>query len=458
MSYGLASVAKELFGSAGLRRAIGNTGWLIAERVIRLLYGVFVGAWVARFLGPSDFGTLNYAIAFVALFTSLTHFGLHGLVVRDIVRDPPGAGETLGTAFVIRLLGGIVSFALVLLTAAQLHSDATTKVLIAILGTGLVFQAFDVIDLWFQAQVQSKYSVIVKSASIGVAAAAKVAMIVADAPVVAFAAATAAEMALGAVGLVVAYWYQGLRLSAWRATFVRGRELLGQSWPLILSAIGAKINLDIDKVMLGRMADASVVGSYSAAARLSELWYFVPVAIVSSVFPALVRSRQMGQSIYKARMQSLYDVLLCLSVTVALVVALSSDFVVHLLFGNAYADAARILSVHVWAGIFTFQAAALSKWLINEGLLKFSFIRHVLGAIVNVALNLVLIPRYGGMGAAVATVISYATSGWLACFVYPKTRVAGVQMALAFLAPIKLPLQILRGEWRPGGVVEGGRM
>lgn len=456
MSYGLEAVTKKVIGSVGLRRAVGNTGWLLAERVIRLLSGVFVGAWVARHLGPSDFGTLNYAIAFVALFTSLTHFGLQGLIVRDIVRDPPKAGETLGTAFALRLLGGFVSFALVLATAVHLHSDQTTKILIAVLGTGLVFQAFDVIDLWFQAQVQSKYSVIVKTVSIGVTAAAKVVLIVTDAPVVAFAVATAAEMILGAVGLVFAYRHKGLRLSAWRATFVRGRELLGQSWPLILSAVGAKINLDIDKVMLGRLADASVVGSYSAASRLSELWYFVPIAIVTSVFPALVRSRQMGQSIYEARMQSLYDVLLCLALAVALAVALSSNVIVQLLFGDAYTDSSRILSVHVWAGIFTFQAAALSKWLINEGLLKFSFIRHVLGAIVNVLLNLVLIPRYGGMGAAVATIVSYAISGWLACFVYPKTRIAGIQMAVAFLAPIKLPIQILRGEWRPGGVVEGG--
>lgn len=437
----LSAMRKRL--SPGARKIIGNTSWLLGERALRLVVAVLVNAWVARYLGPSRFGLLNYAMAFVAIFGPITTLGLEGIVVRDIVRRTTSSAETLGTTFALRLIGGGLCFGAVYaaISLANPHQPLT-RALVAIVATGMLFRAFDTIDFWNQSQVQSKYTVYATSTGMLLAGAIKVALIITKAPLAAFAWATASETFIAAVGLVIVYHHNGQSMASWRVTAERAKSLLHQSWPLILSGFGALVNLDIDRVMLGKMAGPTEVGIYSAAARLSEIWYFTATAVVTSAFPALVHSRTLDKKVYNMRLQQLYDHLVWMALSVAVAGTLLSRPVVHALYGSAYERAAPILALHIWASLFTFQGALLSKWLINEGLLKFSFIRHGFGAVVNVLMNLYMIPRYGAVGAAISTLVSYATSHWIACFTYPKTRVAGRMMAFALLIPIRTVLRL----------------
>ncbi len=429
----------------GARKALGNTTWLMAERVLRIGISLFVGVWMARYLGPERFGIFNYAIAFVALFAPLATLGVEGIAVRDIVRRNESVEETLGSSFILRLVGGAVALAAVLMASRVTHADEPlTRYLIAILGVGLIFRAFETIDFWFQAQVESKYSVYAKSTALLAAAGAKVGLILMHASVAAFAFVLTGEAAAGALSLVGVYFLRRYSLRTWRVTFARVKALLTESWPLILSGIGVSMNLSIDKIMLGRMSGATEVGVYSAAVRLSETWYFIPLAVASSVFPALVRSKDRDRKIYNDRLQRLYDLMIWLALAVAIPVSLAARPLVGVLYGAQYQGASTILTVHVWACLFAFMGAALSKWLINEGLLKFSLARHTLGATANVGLNLFLIPRYGGLGAAVATLVSYSTSNWLACFIFPTTRSAGKMMARALVVPVRTVLALGR--------------
>jgi len=421
-----------------LRRIIINAGWLFVLRILRILWALFVSIWLARYLGPLQFGNFNYAIAFVALFGPLARLGLNGIVVRDIVREPERTDEILGTTFLLKLVGGIACFGVVVGAVSLLRpGDTLTKVLVGIIAFGIIFQAFDSIDIWFQSQVQSKYVVYAKSAALILANLAKILLILAEASLVAFAWVSALEIVAGAIGMAVVYRVRGYYIQAWRANVSRVKSLLGQSWPMILAGVLAVVYLRIDQIMLGEMVGQREVGVYSTAVRISEVWYFVATAVTISVFPALVRSKSLGREIYEVRLQQLYDFLVWIALVVAVVLTFTSGPLVKLLYGEEYSGGGLILAIHIWAGLFVFVREALGKWLINEGFMKFFLLGNGLGAAVNVLLNWFLIPAYGGVGAAVATVVSYAVAGYLACFIVPQTRGAGKMMSRALVVPFR---------------------
>ncbi|HVO76659.1 MAG TPA: flippase [Candidatus Bathyarchaeia archaeon] len=438
-------------GSA-LRSIAVNTGWLFVPKILRIILAFFVTAWLARYLGPSQYGILNYAIAVVFLFGPVTRFGLEGVVVQEIVREPDRRDEILGTTFFLRLIGGAVSMGLVVLAVVLMRpGDALTATLATIIAFGMIFQAYDAIDLWFQAEVQSKYAVYAKSAALIIKNVVMIALIVARASLAAFAWAWALETILAGAGLIIVYRIRGLDIKTWRVSAERSKRLLGLGWPMILASSFAVVYLKIDQIMLGQMSSPSEVGIYSAAVKASETWYFVPTALSISIFPFLVQGKTLGEAVYRARVQQLYDFLVWVSLGVAVVMTFAAHVAVVIVFGEPYARAGTMLAILTWAGVFFFLREALARWFITEGLLIFSFVSNGIGALVNVALNLLFIPRYGGIGAAVATVISYAAAGYLACFITPRTREAAWMMSKALVVPLRALGSLARPASGTGG-------
>ncbi|HUP54053.1 MAG TPA: flippase [Methylomirabilota bacterium] len=431
--------------------AATNAVWLIAERLLSGVLAVTVTAAVARHLGPAGFGVLSFALSLVLLFGTFWTLGLSGLIVRELVRDPGRQAELIGTITGLRLLGGIVAIAAALALTVALGTDAQTRLAVAILAVGvLTLYTFDGIDFWLQAQVRSRNAVIARSAALVIASVLNVGLIVANAPLTAFVVAAALEYALAGVGLLLVYVRLGGHPRAWTFSATVTRSLLAASWPLILSGIANAINLRVDQLMLGTMKGAEAVGTYAAAARLSEVWYFVPIAIAASVFPSMVRAHAGDRPAFDGWMGRLYDLMVALALPIAIGVSLLSGPLIFLLYGVRYAGSAPILAIHVWAGPFVFLGAALSRWLIAEDRLRFSFVRHGTGALVNVGLNLVLIPAFGGIGAAISTLVSYAVASFGACFLYAPLRGQAWAMTRALLLPVRL-LAAGLGAARPTG-------
>lgn len=412
-----------LKSSDKLRKIIANTGWLFADRILRMGLGLFVGVWVARYLGVQQFGVFNYATAFVALFSTLSTLGLDAIVVRSIVREPEKRAEILGTAFWLKLFGGVTAIILAVSSIiAVRHDDQLTISLVAILSSVGIFQAFDTIDLWFQSQVQSKYTVIAKNTAFVITALVKVALISFHAPLIAFAWAGLGEVSLGAIGLIISYRVRGYSPWLWPWSSLLAKTLLKESWPLILSGVTIMIYMRIDQIMLGQMVGDKAVGLYSAATRISEVWYFIPMAIASSVSPAIYAAKEVSEALYYQRIKQLIRMLVLISLVISVPMSLMSGKLITILFGNGYAEAGKILAIHIWASLFVFMGVATSPWFIAEGLTEFSFHRTLIGAVVNVVLNFLLIPSYGGIGAAIATVIAYAIAAFLANGLNSKTH------------------------------------
>jgi len=421
-----------------LQKIISNTGWLFGGRILQMGIGLFVGIWVARYLGPEQYGILNYALAFVGLFSVLSTLGLDGIMVRELVKYPKRQNEIMGSVFFLKLSGGCLAFLSVVVVSAMMKpEDILIRLIIAIIGLGLIVQSFNTIDIWFRSQVASKYTVLSGSSSFVLASVTKVALILKKASLLAFVIVNLGQTILSMIGLIFFFKKKGKSLIRWRPTYSMAVNLIKESWPLIFAGLAIAIYMKIDQIMLGEMVGKKAVGTYAAAIRLSEIWYFIPMAIASSVFPAIVKSKQLGEKIYKNRIQKFYDLNATLAYLLSIPITFLAPFIIRTLYGDAYAGAETIFAIHIWACLFVFLGVARGQYLVNEGLIKFSFFATAGGAIVNVGLNFILIPLYEGIGAAIATVISQAISAYLSSFIYPRLFETGLMQSKAFIAPIR---------------------
>lgn len=421
-------------GAGVLRRLVSNTGWLLAEKSLRLAVGLVVGGWMARYLGPEQFGLYNYSLALVALFAVLANVGLDSVVVRQIVRDPAGREETLGSAFLLKAAGGVLAL-LVSVSASLLLGAADERVpwLVALMALALLAQAFDTVDLWFQSQLQARYVMIARQAAFLAFAVVKILLIVGEAPLIAFAWTVLGESALAAAGLVVGYRLKRHRILDWRASAAGMRKLLEQCWPLLLSGMMVAIYMRIDQVMLGQLAGSQAVGTYSAAVVLSELWYVIPSAIVASAAPLLAEAKHTDAAHYRHQLTLLLRWLAVVSCAVALPVSMLSDELVVLVFGSEYRASGAVLAVHVWTVLFVALGVASSQYLLHENLTRIALQRTLAGVVVNILLNFLWIPRHGPVGAAWAALIAYAVAS-LFLFQSPASR-ACLRLMLRALWP-----------------------
>ncbi len=429
------------------KKIFSNASWLLAEKIIRLAVSFLVGIWMARYLGPTQYGILNYAAAWIAIATIITSWGLtDSLIVRDLVREPGHNNVIVFTSLALRLLSSILLYSLMLLFLQKSAAAQKTSVMIMILGIGMIFQSFEIFDFWFQSQVKSKYVVIAKALAFLTMNVLKVIAISLRWPLEVFGWCLTGELIISAGGYIFFFYRIGgdYTRKKMQISIDRALTLLKQSWPLLMSGLGYAIYMKTDQIMLGNMIGAQAVGLYSVATKVTEVCYFLPMVIVSSVFPNLIKIKLLDASKYYERLQKLYDGLTALALMIIIPTTLFSYYIIVSLFGGHYQESAYILAIHIWGLLFTFNRVAFGKFLVIEGLLKFSFISNAIGAIINVAANLYAIPRWQGQGAAVATIISYFISLHVAAWFFSKTRNNANMILKAFFIPFRSLIYLLR--------------
>jgi O-antigen/teichoic acid export membrane protein len=423
-------------GRAYLQNVISNTGWLFADNIVRMGVGLAVGIWVARYLGPEQLGLFSFALAFVSLFTAFTSLGLEDIIVRDIVHDPSCRDETLGSAFILKLIGAVVSFAATLGGIMILRpDDALNHWLVGIIAAGALFHGFYVIEDWFNSQVQAKYVVFTKNGAFLFCSALKVILIITGQTLIAFAWTATIEVAVGAAGLIAAYTFLKNRILDWRFSLKRAVNLFNDSWPLLFSGIVIMVYMRIDQVMLGEISGNSEVGIYSVAVRLAEVWTFIPMAISYSVFPAVVEARAMDEALLYQRLQKLYNLMALAAYAVAVPMTLFGGWLVDTLYGEPFTRAGAMLVVLIWASVFSNLQIARTTFLTSMNWTRIHFVTVFLGCLLNIALNFLLIPEFGGMGAAVASLVSYWFAAHGACFLFRPLFRTGIMLTKALLYP-----------------------
>ncbi|HEY0669755.1 MAG TPA: flippase [Sphingobacteriaceae bacterium] len=415
------------FDPEAFQKYFTNTGWLMLGKILSMI----VGFIIARYLGPGSFGDLSFAEALTAIVAAIGTLGLDSFIIREIIHDPDKRDEILGTSFWLRIGANIILVPVSILIYLLYHNISANPgtpltAIVALLAFASFFKSFNIIDSYFQSQVQSKYVVHVQNTALVISALVKAALVIFKLPLIYFAIALVLDGIMLAGGLVLIYHKKGLHLSAWKFNKARARSLITKSWPLILSAVMISIYLKIDLVMLKQLGSASV-GIYNSAAKISESWYFIPVAIINSVFPAMIHARKTDLERYNKRLGNLYDLLIGISLPVALIISFWANDIIQLIYGGKYYGAGTILSIHIWSGIFVFYGSASSQYLLAEGYTFITFLRTSIGAVINVILNVFLIPIYGGIGAAIATLIAYFTATFF-ILLLPNTRKHGMMM------------------------------
>lgn len=406
-----------------LQKLVFNTGWLLADRVLRLGVGLIVSIWFSRYLGPEQFGLYSYLLAVVGLLAPLASLGLDNIIVRELVSHPEQTPRLLGTALMLKLLGSLIVVVLSVVVVGRLAPEREdVQVLIAIIAAGTLVQAFDVSDLWFQAHTRSHYTVLAKGLAFLVASVARIVFILSNAPLSTFLWVGLAELIIGALGSMIAFSHIVMPIANWRPNLSTARNLLASSWTLLFSGIAVMIYMKIDVVMLTQMQGEQATGIYSAALRFSEVWYFIPTAIVTSVTPTIIAARRQGESIYYGQIERLFRLMCGIGVSIALPTSLCSHLLIMVMFGEAYSGAGIILSVHIWSAIFVFLGVAQSAWDLAEDFTGFFLFRTVVGAVINIVLNLLLIPYLSALGAAIATAGAQVSAAWLLNALHPRSR------------------------------------
>ncbi|MEY8768503.1 flippase [Francisella philomiragia] len=409
--------------SEGFKRYFANTGWLFIGNISRMLAALVVGIWVARYLGPEKFGILNYASSFVALFSVLTTLGLDGIVVRELVKDPSKSNNILGTAFGLKLLG---FFALLIILLGVLYfaeQSLYIKSIIFVVALSTMMQSFNVFDFYFQSQVKSKFVALANLISLVISSITKIILILCGAELIYFAAVVVLDSFTLSLGFI--YFYQSKKfgnIKNWRFKFAVAKSLLRDSWPLILSGLAISIYMNIDQVMINHMLGSQEVGQFAAAVRISTVWYFIPVVISSSLFPAIINAKKVSEELYYTRLQRLYDLMVWMAIAIALPMTFLSDWVVNLLYGQQYNQAGSVLMIHIWAGVFVFFASAWSKHVLVSNNQKIFIHFDLLSTLFNIVLNFIFIPRIGIIGAAIATAISIPMTYTVFFFFYKKQK------------------------------------
>ncbi len=405
-----------------VRKYAANTFWLFTERAVQLGLGFTIGIWLVRYLGPASYGAYSYALSVVGLCAPIASLGLDAILVRELIRHPRQLGWWLGSAFYLRLLAAASLIAMLALGLPGSSITTELKGMILVLSFSLAAPAVGVIDSYFQKQVASVYTVQAKVIALLCSSAAKVLLILMQAPVFYFALILTAESVILCLVLLFNYRRLGESVRAWRWYGPVARKLLAAGWPLWLTGIAIAAYLKVDQIMIQHWLGLDAVGQYGAAVRVSEALFFIPAALTSTFYPAILAAKEQGETPYLKRLQFFYDLMIWGGFVISVTLWLAGPCLMRWFYGDTYLAASQVIRWHTPSLWFVFMSQAASRWFLAEGRQRALLVLHAGGAVANIVLNLLLIPQYGLQGAALATVLSYGVAAYGGHLLWPAVR------------------------------------
>lgn len=418
-----------------------NIIWLFLDKVLNKGLGFLITVLLARHLGAENFGLWNYALAVVTFFGVLTTLGLQNIVVRELVREKYKKTNVLGSAFVLKIGGSLLTLIFSVLTLLLISpNDRTLQLVVFILAIANIFRAFDIIDYYFQSETKSKHVVIPKFFAFFLISICNVIFLLSSASLITFVIVSGVEIILGAIFMIFSLKRYDDKLLRWKPSFKTITDLLRESFPLIFAEIAVLVYMKMDQLMIGAFIGNEAVGIYSAAVRLSEMWLLIPFVLTKSVFPKVVKLRNENEKEYYSSLQRLFNLMAFIGILTALFISLSSELWVGFIFGKTFLEASFPLSIHVWSAAFAFLGFVSSLWFTTENLQKYILYRTCAGAVCNFALNFVLIPKFGINGAAIATLFSQFVASYFFNLFTNRTQIMFKMQTIAIINCLTLGL------------------
>lgn len=442
LSPGSAAAAGES-GRASLgSRVFQNTFALLAGRVAGLLLSIATSVILARYLGREKLGTFGALYAYLTLYTWLATFGLEQILAREAAQRRGEAGGIFFTGSVVGLAFALAGTAFALLLAPTFGYAAELRLL-------LLFAAVDVLllpplrlaGIVFQVDMRQWYAVGVGlfrqvlwllAVVLAMFGRAELVWVVAGRTLCAVAEA-------GVVLILVSR--KDVLPRPWTLSWDQARKFIGYAFPLALSAVAVGIYHRIDQVMLHRISGDLTLGPYVVAVQMTELFSALPVALMSSLFPVLARAAGQEEQ-FRHYLGVSYRFLMAVVFAACALATPVAAPLVELFYGPDFRATSGLLVVLIWSEVPVFFGVVLANAIVAKNLQRYLPISTIAGAIINIGLNLVLIPRWGALGASWATVVSYSAAGIFLFLVIPQTRRIAAQGLRIALPPFLLALGI----------------
>lgn len=404
-------------------RVTHNAFWLIGAKIYQVVVNLVVSMLTARFLGPSNYGLINYAASFTALFTSLCTLGINSILVNELLNQKERQGTVLGSAIGLRLASSFFSVITIVALAYALNpGEKTTVLVVLIYSTTLIFQCFDTLNYWYQSNLNSKTAAIIAAVGYTAASVYKIVLLVTRKNVLWFAASHVVEYALVAVLLVICYCRNAGKSQRLTFSASIGKGLLSSSYHFILSGLMVAIYGQMDRIMLKSMLNEAAVGYYSAASSITTMWPFVLAAIIDSAKPVILEQYGINRERFETYLIRLYGAVIYVSVGIAVVITIFSKYIILLLYGTDYMEAQAALCILCWDTAFSYLGVARSTWLVPQGKQKYEKYIAASGAVCNLVLNAIMIPVWGVNGAAFATLLTQVFTNFVVGFFIKEIR------------------------------------
>lgn len=403
----------------GFKKYFANTGWMFLGQIFSLLVAFFISAWLARYFGPENYGIFSYAIAFAGMFSFIANLGVDRILARELVDKPEEREKLLGTGFILKIIGGITAFLLVVVISVLFIKDNFVRNLIILYSFVFIAEPLNIISVFFQSQVKAKINTQIRLIVLFIISALKITLILSGKGIIWLTVIFVLDTFLSGVLCVYFYKKSGFKITEWNFDKKILKIIITGSLYLMLASAANYIFIRVDQVMIGSLLTQKDVGFYAAAVKIMEVWYFIPVIICGSLFPAIMNAKKSGEEVYLKRLK-MFMLLLCgIGFLIAVPTYLFSSFIIKIIFGIEYVDSISILQIYAWSGVGLFLGWGIYHYLLSENKLKSIFYFYLFSMILNVVLNYFLIINFGLNGAAWATLISYSI-GPLVFFITSK--------------------------------------
>lgn len=403
-------------------RFLQNTGWMAFAQIYQMVISLFIGVISARYLGPTNYGTINYAASYISFFTIFCALGLEGIVVKEIISKREQEGIILGSGIVMRLIAGVLSMIAVCVIVYFLNPNDSVLLTVTFLQSIILpFNAFHLIDMWYQSKLNSKVSTIIRCISYTLMSLYKIYLLITGKSVEWFAFSTSLDSLLIAIMFMLMYRRNGTRKLKFDNN--TSKELLLQSYHLIISTMMAVLYSQMDRVMIGKMMTQTDVGFYTAAATICNMWVFIPQAFANSARPVIMELKDKDSNMYIRRLKQLIGFIFWIGVLFSMVFTVMADFIIHVLYGDAYTMAKGPLVILIWSTVFSSLSYPRSIWMICEN--KQNYTKYILiwGVILNLILNYFGIKYFGIIGAAIATLFTEIMTCIISPMFYKEMRI-----------------------------------
>jgi O-antigen/teichoic acid export membrane protein len=401
-----------------------NIFWLMFEKIIPLAVAFVVGIFVARYFGPANLGLLDYGRSIGIFFVTFAGLNLEPLIVKQLVENDERENDYLGTYLGMRIIASVLVIAAVYaMDVFSVFDDNLTFYIVLFVTGSALAGSFDILKSYFQRHVISQKIALATTSQIVIGSVMRIYFIMHNYSLVYFASVYAVECLILSAALVYSYQRQeGKSVLKWRFRFNIARITFFEWWPMIISGLIIIVYMRVDQVMIKWLLDAKALGYYSSAVRISEIWIFVGTVLCNTFYPKLVEMRGKGYKEYMNGMNALLSIVVVLALIIILPVSLFSTTIMTFLFGEEFAPAGQVLSIHAWSLLFIFLGLVGSRWLINENLQKLTLYYTIGGMVINIFLNIIFIPKYGIQGAAITTLFSQMFASYVGNLIYKRSR------------------------------------